>query len=98
MALRTIFITLIPAVKKILAFGIIGLQQFKYCTSPQKIDLLRVLIDIFYNYAALAYLQQTSAAQNNVPSSNALFSLYSGMSGKSGVYLNRLIRWGVMKC
>lgn len=33
----------------LLDIGIIGLLQSKYCTSPQKIDLLRGLLEIFQN-------------------------------------------------
>jgi len=37
----------------LLDLGIIGLLQSKWCTSPQKIDLLRGLLDIFQNRGAL---------------------------------------------
>eukprot|EP01083_Nonionella_stella_P038841 105598_1 len=37
----------------LLDIGIIGLLQSKYCTSPQKIDLLRGLLEIFQNRGAL---------------------------------------------
>ena len=37
----------------LLDIGIIGLLQSKYCTAPQKIDLLRGLLEIFQNRGAL---------------------------------------------